>query len=70
MNIETNQHQQKLQDLAILKQRHRELDLAIVELNNTVHTNQLEVVRLKKQKLSLKDAISRLESSLIPDLLA
>ncbi len=68
MTIEPNHHRQLQQEIALLKQDHRELDLAIVELDSRVHSNQLEVKRLKKQKLRLKDAIARLESSLIPDL--
>ena len=57
-----------LQELAELKQEHRELDLSIQNLTEEVNANQIEVGRLKKQKLKLKDAISRLESNLIPDL--
>ena len=59
---------QHLQQLATLKQQHRELDKRISELVERVDYNQLESKRLKKQKLHLKDAITRLESSLIPDL--
>ena len=58
------------QQLAILRQDHRELDLRIEELAANLKINQLEVSRLKKRKLRLKDLIIRLESKLIPDLLA
>ena len=68
MNIEQDRDQQLLQEIASLKQEHRELDIAITELGERLEINQLEVSRLKKQKLRLKDAIARLESSLIPDL--
>lgn len=57
-----------LQELAVLKQDHRALDLAIQELADKLQGNQLEIKRLKKQKLKLKDSIARIESSLIPDL--
>lgn len=57
-----------MQELVELKQEHRELDIAITELQARLDTNQFEVSRLKKQKLKLKDAIARLESNLIPDL--
>lgn len=57
-----------LQELAVLKQDHRALDLAIKELADKLQGNQLEIKRLKKQKLKLKDSIARIESSLIPDL--
>lgn len=68
MTKESEHYQQLIQQLAVLKQEHRELDIAITDLDNRVHVNQLELKRLKKQKLRLKDSISRLESSLIPDL--
>jgi len=70
MNIKTDEKQMLIQELAELKQEHRELDLSIERLADTVLDNQLQIKRLKKQKLSLKDAIARLESKLIPDLLA
>ena len=73
MNFEQSENDERHQlqkEIAILKQDHRELDLAIADLDSKLQINQLEVSRLKKQKLLLKDAISRLESSLIPDLRA
>jgi hypothetical protein len=68
MTKESEQHQQLLQRIAVLKQEHRDLDIAITDLDSRVHANQLEMKRLKTQKLRLKDSIARLESSLIPDL--
>ena len=68
MSISSSEKRQLIQELAELKQDHRSLDLAIVELQEKVEHNQLEVGRLKRQKLKLKDAIARLESNLIPDL--
>ena len=68
MQINKSEKQHLLQALAGLKQEHRELDLAILELAEKLHANQLEISRLKKQKLKLKDSISRIESDLIPDL--
>jgi len=47
---------------------HRDLDEAIHRLAADVSADQLRLTRLKKRKLLLKDAIARLESSLIPDL--
>lgn len=70
MNITKAETQQIIQELASLKQDHRELDIAIEEMALQVHSNQLDIKRLKKQKLKLKDAIARLESNLIPNLLA
>jgi hypothetical protein len=51
-----------------LRVAHRELDDAIVSLARDPEADQLQVRRLKKEKLRLKDLIARLESALIPDL--
>ena len=51
-----------------LRVAHRDLDAAISELVKNPHADQLRVIRLKKQKLRLKDMITRLESELIPNL--
>jgi hypothetical protein len=54
--------------LVELRQEHRDLDAAIDEMTRQGVKDQLQMVRLKKRKLQLKDAIARLESQLIPDL--
>jgi hypothetical protein len=51
-----------------LKVEHRDLDSAIARLAEDHTADQLQLRRLKKRKLQLKDAITRLESRLIPDL--
>ncbi len=51
-----------------LRVAHRDLDIAITELADIPHVDQLRVRRLKKQKLRLKDMIIKLESELIPDM--
>ncbi|WP_407353245.1 YdcH family protein [Luteimonas sp. R10] len=53
--------------LAELRLEHRDLDLAIARLQDDRGDDDLAVKRMKKRKLQLKDAISRLESALIPD---
>ena len=68
MQFTQHEKQMLLQELAILKQEHRELDISIEEFAKQLNNNQLEIGRLKKQKLKLKDSITRLESNLIPDL--
>lgn len=50
------------------RQEHRDLDDVIARLSESAYIDQLQLRRLKKRKLYLKDAISRLESRLIPDL--
>lgn len=68
MNITNIEKQQLIQELAELKEDHRELDTAIEAMAEKVEANQLKIGRLKKKKLKLKDSIIRLESKLIPDL--
>ncbi|MBF9234789.1 YdcH family protein [Microvirga alba] len=58
------------QDLARLKQEHRDLDMAIEALERMIAGDQLQVQRLKKRKLTLKDQIIRLEDQLTPDIIA
>jgi hypothetical protein len=54
--------------LVELRIEHRDLDAAIARLADDLHCDELQLKRLKKRKLMLKDAIARLESKLIPDL--
>jgi hypothetical protein len=57
-------------DLARLKQEHRDLDTAIEALEQIITGDQLQVQRLKKRKLGLKDQIIRIEDQLTPDISA
>ena len=54
--------------IAELKIAHRELDEAIARMSEAAYVDELEMRRLKRRKLGLKDAITHLQSSLIPDL--
>jgi hypothetical protein len=56
--------------LAALKTEHRELDDAIGLLAARAPIDQLELQRLKKRKLFLKDQIAKIESELLPDIIA
>jgi hypothetical protein len=51
-----------------LKLEHHDLDMAIMRLAGDPMSNELQLTRMKKRKLQLKDYIARLESRLIPDL--
>ena len=53
-----------------LKTEHRDLDDVILRVTESASFNQLQVKRLKKRKLVLKDQIARLESQLLPDIIA
>jgi hypothetical protein len=53
-----------------LKQDHSDLDAAIAALTALGNPDQLAAARLKKRKLRLKDDIARIETMLIPDIIA
>lgn len=56
--------------LEMLKTEHRDLDAAIEALRAAGSTDQLQIARLKKRKLKLKDQITYIEDYLIPDIIA
>lgn len=56
--------------LAELKTEHRELDEEIAKAPGDSRFDQLELQRLKKRKLALKDRIAKVESGLLPDIIA
>jgi hypothetical protein len=56
--------------IAELQSAHRDLDDVIARLVESGPVYMLQVQRLKKRKLSLKDQIARLESQLLPDIIA
>lgn len=56
--------------LAILRTEHRDLDAAIDALIAAGSTDQLQIARLKKRKLALKDRIALIEDELLPDIIA
>jgi hypothetical protein len=53
-----------------LRLEHRDLDDAIEALRATSATDQLQIARLKKRKLRLRDEIAMLEDQMIPDIIA
>jgi hypothetical protein len=59
---------ERLQRLRELRIEHRDLDDVICRLSLDIYVDELQLRRLKKRKLLLKDQILRLESELIPDL--
>lgn len=68
--IEMNPEEVLRVKLEVLRREHRDLDAAIHALAEAGRADQLALVRLKKQKLVLKDRISRLEDELTPDIIA
>ncbi|MCT2559482.1 DUF465 domain-containing protein [Tsuneonella sp. YG55] len=64
----TEQELKKL--LAMLRTEHRDLDAAIDALTASGSTDQLQIARLKKRKLRLRDQIAIVEDQLLPDIIA
>jgi len=53
-----------------LRARHRKLDEAVGDLTDEGVFDQIQLQRLKKEKLQLKDEITEIESQLLPDIIA
>jgi len=67
----TDEEEQNLRArLAQLRQEHGDLDAAIAAMTESANCDQLQLTRLKKRKLQLKDQIARIEDSLLPDITA
>jgi hypothetical protein len=56
--------------LGVLTREHRDLDQAVLALEQSGRADPLTLRRLKKQKLALKDQIARIEDELTPDIIA
>jgi hypothetical protein len=56
--------------LALLRMEHRDLDMAIAALMETSTIDQLQLARLKKRKLRLRDEMQMIEDAMIPDIIA
>ena len=67
----TDEDEQALRaKLAQLTEEHRDLDAAILALLDSGTADLLQLSRLKKRKLLLKDQISQIEDSFLPDIIA
>jgi hypothetical protein len=58
------------QVIELLKAEHRRLDDEIAALTDSGSADQIEIARLKKRKLMLKDEIQQLADRLVPDIIA
>jgi hypothetical protein len=56
--------------IAKLRQEHQDLDAAVHALEQGQRPDQIQIARLKKKKLILRDEISQLEDQLTPDIIA
>lgn len=64
------EQEELLRMLEQLKTEHRDLDVVIQQLADAVPVDFLRMQRLKKRKLFLKDSIAKIESMLLPDIIA
>ena len=67
MTYDQSRLKEKLNELA---NRHSELDDAIERINEKIPFDQVKLQRLKKRKLVLKDEIKKLNSQILPDIIA
>jgi hypothetical protein len=71
LNVDTDDERVTLErELQVLMQEHRDLDAAIFALENSEAKEQLQIQRLKKRKLVLKDRIVNISGKLRPDIIA
>jgi hypothetical protein len=56
--------------IAVMRQEHQDLDAAITALASLPNCDQLQIARLKKKKLTLRDDIVRLSGRITPDIIA
>lgn len=68
--MDENEEAELRKMLAQLKEEHRDLDAAIAALHEATIIDRLQIQRLKKRKLSLRDQIGHIECLLIPDIIA
>jgi hypothetical protein len=66
---EHDEHQVRM-ELSRLRQEHRDLDAAIGAMVALGTADSIQIQRLKKRKLVLKDRISFLEDQILPDIIA
>lgn len=68
--MEDHEIERLTQRLTELRTEHRDLDDVIAKITEAAPYDQIQVKRLKKRKLMLKDQITRIESILLPDIIA
>lgn len=70
MDGEAQEQQALLEQLAMLREQHEALNHEVDALAENGVADQLKIARLKKEKLRLKDEISRVEDQITPDIIA
>ncbi len=69
-NLSDTDRQAWTEELEHLRQEHRDLDAAIEALTHLGSADRLQIQRLKKRKLSLRDRMTFLDDQLTPDIIA
>jgi len=70
VTMQRNDERELREMLVQLRTEHRQLDEEIIELEATGRADQLNITRLKKRKLKLKEQITSIEDQLFPDIIA
>lgn len=70
VTMQRNDERELREMLVQLRTEHRQLDEEIIELEAAGRSDQLNVTRLKKRKLKLKEQITSIEDQLFPDIIA
>jgi hypothetical protein len=65
-----NNEEELRHQLEALRSEHRDLDDIIARIGEEMSFDQLQIQRLKKRKLGLKDEMLKIESELLPDIIA
>jgi hypothetical protein len=68
--LDSETEQEIRHGLAELRQAHQDLDAAVAALEARPQPDQLQIARLKKKKLILRDQIAKLDNRLTPDIIA
>jgi len=68
--MDEQEKQTIMRQIEALRTEHRDLDDVIARIAESSPFDQLQIKRLKKRKLALKDLIARLENALVPDIIA
>ncbi len=68
--MSAEEEEQIRQQLAALRQEHRDLDAAIEAMIESGPQDTVRIQRMKKRKLALRDRIAGLEDQLLPDIIA
>ena len=70
MELTDEERELLLRQIERLREEHRDLDVAIEALTRTGPGDRLQLQRLKKRKLQLRDRVTRLEDDVTPDIIA